>query len=78
MEKKLKDREIVYDWYNAYFRVEYRFQGFDAGNDNAPTNVADDQTRIRLDLINYRYRKNDYNTSTQLNVSDYSTMYAVV
>ena len=39
---------------------------------------GDGQTRIRRDLINYRYRKNDYNTGTQLNVANYSTLYPVI
>ena len=35
---------------------------------------GDDETRIHHDLIGYRYRKNDYNTGTQLNVANYKTL----
>ena len=38
----------------------------------------EDQTRIRRDLIQYRYRKNDYNTGTQLDVAIYTSLYAVI
>ena len=37
-----------------------------------------DETRIHRDLIEYNYRKKDYNTGTQLNVANYSTLYPVV
>ena len=51
--------------YGASYYLELDYEG-------------DDQTRIRRDLISYRYRKIYYNTGTQLNVSIYSTMYAVI
>ena len=34
--------------------------------------------RILQDVINFRYRKNDYNTGTQLNFANYSTLYPVI
>ena len=37
---EVKGGDIVYDWYNAYFWVEYKFQGF--GAKNMPANVAAD------------------------------------
>lgn len=39
---------------------------------------GEDQTRIRRDLIDYRYRKSDYKKGTQLDVSNYSTLYPVI
>ena len=34
--------------------------------------------RILQDVINFRYRKNDYNTGTQLNFANYSTLYPLI
>ena len=39
---------------------------------------GDNQKRIRRDLIQYRYRKNDYNTGTQPNTANYATLYPVI
>ena len=39
---------------------------------------GDDLIRIRRDLIQFRYRKNEYNTSTQLDVSKYAPLYPVI
>ena len=34
--------------------------------------------RILQDVINFRYRKNDYNTGTQLNVANFSSLYPLI
>ena len=39
---------------------------------------AEDQIQIRRDLINYRYRTNDYNTGTQLDAANYTKLYPVI
>ena len=39
---------------------------------------GEDQIRIRSELIDFSYRRNDVNTGTQLNVANYSTTYSVV
>lgn len=39
---------------------------------------SDDETRLRHNLINYSYRKNDYNTGTKLNATNYSKLYSVI
>ena len=38
----------------------------------------DDFIRIWRDLIEFRYRKNDYNTDTQLDVTNYALLYPVI
>ena len=40
--------------------------------------TSDFKERILQDVINFRYRKNDYNTGTQLNVANYSTLYPLI
>ena len=54
--------------------LTYEFRDLAVG----AVNEGDDQTRIRRDLIGYRYRKNDYNTGTQLNVANYATLFPVI
>ena len=39
---------------------------------------SEDLIRIRRDLIQFRYRKNDYSTGTQLDVSKYASLYPVI
>ena len=39
---------------------------------------GDDEIRIWRDLIQFRYRKNDYNTGTKLDVSNYVPLYPVI
>ena len=39
---------------------------------------GDDQIRIRRDLIQFAYRKNDYNTGTQLDVANYPKLHPVI
>ena len=34
--------------------------------------------RILQDVINFRYRKNDYNTGTQLNVANFASLYSLI
>jgi len=36
------------------------------------------KVRILNDLVNYRYRKNDYNSGTQLQTSNFSSLYPVL
>ena len=40
--------------------------------------TSDFKERILQDAINFRYRKNDYNTGSQLNVSNFSTLYPFI
>ena len=40
--------------------------------------TTDFNDRILQDVINFRYRRNDYNTGTQLNVGNYSTLYSLI
>ena len=40
--------------------------------------TSDFKERILQDVINFRYRKNDHNTGTQLNVANYSTLYPLI
>ena len=40
--------------------------------------TSDFKVRILQDVINFRYRKNDYNTGTQLNFANYSTLYPLI
>ena len=39
---------------------------------------AEFKERILRDAINFRYRANDYNTGTQLNLANYSTIYPLI
>ena len=39
---------------------------------------SDSKSRIFSDLMNYSWKKNDYNTGTQLNVSNFSTLYPLI
>ena len=39
---------------------------------------ADFKERILQDVINFRYRANDYNTGTQLNTANYTTLYPLI
>ena len=39
---------------------------------------SDFKLRILNDLVNYRYRKNDYNSGTQLQTSNFQTIYPVL
>ena len=39
---------------------------------------ADSKIRIFNDLMSYAFRKNDYNTGTQLNVSNFSSLYGLI
>jgi len=34
--------------------------------------------RILNDLVNYRYRKNDYNSGTELQTSNFGTIYPII
>ena len=36
------------------------------------------KARIFSDVMNYSWKKNDYNTSTQLNVSNYASLYPLI
>ena len=40
--------------------------------------AADFKERILRDVSNFRYRSNDYNTGTQLNIANYSTLYPLI
>ena len=40
--------------------------------------TSDFKDRILQDVIEFRYRKNDFNTGTQLNVVNYSTLYPLI
>ena len=39
---------------------------------------ADSKVRIFYDLMSYAMRKNDYNTGTQLNTSNYNSLYSLI
>ena len=39
---------------------------------------SDSKSRIFSDLMNYSWKKNDYNTGTQLNVSNFSSIYPLI
>ena len=39
---------------------------------------TDNKSRIFSDLMNYSWKKNDYNTGTQLSVSNFSTIYPLI
>ena len=39
---------------------------------------ADFKERILRDVSNFRYRANDYNTGTQLNIANYTTLYPLI
>ena len=39
---------------------------------------GDFKLRLLKDLINFRYRKNDYNSGTQLQVANYSGLYPIL
>ena len=39
---------------------------------------SDFKERILQDAINFRYRANDYNTGTQLNTANFSTLYSMI
>ena len=55
-------------------RVQYGASKFYPELDYTP----DFKERILQDVINFRYRKNDYNTGTQLNFANYSTLYPLI
>ena len=39
---------------------------------------SDSKSRIFSDLMNYSWKKNDYNTGTQLSVTNFSTLYPLI
>ena len=39
---------------------------------------SDSKSRIFSDLMNYSWKKNDYNTGTQLSVSNFSSIYPLI
>ena len=39
---------------------------------------TESKTRIYYDLMNYLWQKNDYNTGTQLNISNFSSLYPML
>ena len=39
---------------------------------------GDNKIRIFNDLMSYAFRKNDYNTGTQLNVSNFTSLYGLI
>ena len=39
---------------------------------------GDSKTRIYNDLMSYAFRKNDYNTGTQLDIANYTTLYGLI
>ena len=50
------------------------------GTDFLPEVQYDGNFKVRIlnDLVNYRYRKNDYNSGTQLQTSNFSSLYPVL
>ena len=42
------------------------------------TYEADSKARIFSDLMNYSWKKNDYNTGTQLNILNFSSIYPLI
>jgi len=50
------------------------------GTDYLPQLEYDGDFKLRIlnDLVNYRYRKNDYNSGTQLQTSNFGTIYHVI
>ena len=39
---------------------------------------TESKTRIYYDLMNYSWQKNDYNTGTQLNIANFSSLYPML
>ena len=39
---------------------------------------TESKTRIYYDLMNYSWKRNDYNTGTQLNIANFSSLYPLV
>ena len=41
-------------------------------------NESDSKSRIFSDLMNYSWKKNDYNTGTQLNIANFTRLYPLI
>ena len=55
-------------------RLEYGNEVFYPGLDYD----SDSKSRIFSDLMNYSWKKNDYNTGTQLNIANFTSLYPLI
>ena len=63
---------------NSYTQNPYIFDTFDIDGDASARLDTCRQIRILNDLINFRYRKNDYNTGVQLQLANFEKLYPII
>ena len=59
---------------------DWTLAAFSTGTNSYPDHPYDRDFKIRIlnDLINFRFRKNDYNTGVQLHLANFEKLYPII